>query len=101
MSSGVPPKGVDGLILRIKRGESAPYGFLRRMVRTFLNPTPPRLPALLKPVARAVYELRFVAIVAVRWLLGLHLGSSSVPGTLREFREERLHRQTPVRQRAR
>jgi acetyltransferase-like isoleucine patch superfamily enzyme len=69
MSSGAPPKGVDGLILRMKRGESAPYRLLRRMARAFFNPRPPRLPAILKPLARAAYELHFVAIVAARWLI--------------------------------
>ena len=41
------------------------------MARTFYNPAPPRLPAALKPVARAVYELHFLAIVAVRWLVNI------------------------------
>jgi acetyltransferase-like isoleucine patch superfamily enzyme len=69
MRNEAPPKGVDGLILKIKRGDSRPYRLLRKIARMFFNPTPPRLPALLKPVARWTYELYFVAIVVMRCLV--------------------------------
>ena len=60
---------VDGLILRIKRGETPPARFLKRLLRSFFNPTLPRIPRVFLAPLRLAYEGHFLAISAFRWIL--------------------------------
>jgi acetyltransferase-like isoleucine patch superfamily enzyme len=59
---------VDGLILRIKRAETPPTRLLKRLLRSYFNPTlPPITRALLAPL-RLAYEGHFLAISMFRWI---------------------------------
>ena len=66
---------VDGLILRIKRVETPPTRFLKRLLRSFFNPTLPRLPRVLLAPLRLVYEGHFLAIRVCRSLATVFHGN--------------------------
>lgn len=61
----------DRLILNIKRGEGPVYGSARSLARVFLRPQAPRLPKLLRPVFRGIYELHYLAIQSARVLVNV------------------------------
>jgi len=60
---------VDSLILRVKRAETPPTRFLKRILRTYYNPTVPPIPRFLKPALRLAYEGHFQLICLFRWFL--------------------------------
>lgn len=60
---------IDRLILAIKRGESPSTRLAKRLLRKLQFPTAPRLPQVLRPVLRVAYELHFLAIVFLRFIL--------------------------------
>jgi len=59
---------MEGLALKIKRGDSAPFRFLRSVARTFLHNSMP-VPQALKPAARLAFQAHFGIIFAARWAL--------------------------------
>jgi acetyltransferase-like isoleucine patch superfamily enzyme len=61
--------GLNGFILKIKRGETPAYRLLRAAARMAFAPKAPRVPAFLKPLLRLVYQVHFGVIVAVRLLV--------------------------------
>jgi acetyltransferase-like isoleucine patch superfamily enzyme len=52
----------NSFILKVKRGETPFYRMLRSLARGVLTPKAPRLPALLRPPLRVLYELHFGVI---------------------------------------
>jgi len=60
---------MDRLILRIKRADTPFTRFARNALRKVLNPKAPPIPRFLKPVLRAAYEGRILAIVFGRALI--------------------------------
>lgn len=59
---------IQGLILKIKRGDSAPFRFIGRVIRIVLHSSLP-VPAFLKPVFRLLYQAHFATIFGARWAL--------------------------------
>jgi acetyltransferase-like isoleucine patch superfamily enzyme len=59
---------LNSLILNIKRGETPVYRLIKKVLKGFVNPRPPRIPGFLKPPLRVIYAVHFTAIVAVRWV---------------------------------
>ena len=59
----------NSLILKVKRGETPVYRFMRSVARAVLNPRAPRVPDFLKPILRVIYEIHFSVISVVRWLV--------------------------------
>lgn len=57
---------MNGLILKVKRGETPAYRFLRTVFRFMLRPRAPRLPRFLKPLFRTIYEGYFGLIALFR-----------------------------------
>ena len=57
------------LILWIKREESPLARGLKKFARSVLYPTPPRVPAFLKPLFRGLYEFHYLVIQFARLLL--------------------------------
>ena len=62
---------LNGFVLNIKRGETPFYRMLRALVRLFLAPSAPRVPSVLKPPLRLLYETHFAIISAARFLLAI------------------------------
>jgi acetyltransferase-like isoleucine patch superfamily enzyme len=60
---------LDSLILRIKRAESGPTRLLKRMLRSFFNPTLPPLPRGILGPFRLAYEVHIMIIAACRWII--------------------------------
>jgi acetyltransferase-like isoleucine patch superfamily enzyme len=60
---------VDGLILRIKRAETPPTRLLKRLLRSFFNPTLPPIPRAFLAPLRLLYEGHFLTISVFRWVL--------------------------------
>jgi acetyltransferase-like isoleucine patch superfamily enzyme len=60
---------VDGLILRIKRAETPPTRLLKRLLRSFFNPTLPPIPRVFLAPLRLLYEVHFLLISVFRWVL--------------------------------
>jgi len=60
---------MNSFLLKIKRGDTALYRFLRRLASFLLYPSAPLLPRILKPVAAAFYQFHFFAIRSWRLLL--------------------------------
>lgn len=67
--TGTSVSAINRFILRVKRGETPAYKAIKSLARRVLNPRCPRLPNFLKPPLRALYELHFGIIVAVRLVL--------------------------------
>jgi acetyltransferase-like isoleucine patch superfamily enzyme len=61
--------GANSFIRKVKSGEGPFYGLLRSMARFVLSPRAPRVPGLLKPLLRLMYELHFGVIVLTRLLV--------------------------------
>ena len=61
----------DTLILKIKRGETPFYRRLRSIARAVTRPHAARLPGILKPPFRALYQLHFLAIQTFRLLIAV------------------------------
>jgi acetyltransferase-like isoleucine patch superfamily enzyme len=59
---------VDRFILRVKRRDGVVFGFLHVLAKSVFYFTPPRVPSLLKPFFRLLYELHYFVVVAVRWV---------------------------------
>ena len=59
-------KGIDLLILRIKRADTPPTRFAKKVLRFLTNPTVPPLPRPLLRVLRFFYEAHFMAIILGR-----------------------------------
>ena len=85
MRRAASSKGVGGLILKIKRGESRPYRLLRHLARALLNPAPPRVPSVLRPLLRCAYESYYLVIAAVRWLVNFFLMNPLFQGRCASF----------------
>ena len=60
---------VNGLILRIKRAETPPTRFLKRLLRSYFNPTLPPIPRIFLSPLRLLYEGHFLTISVFRWIL--------------------------------
>jgi acetyltransferase-like isoleucine patch superfamily enzyme len=60
---------IDRLILRVKRAETPPTRLLKRLLRSFFNPTLPPIPRFFLPPLRLVYEAHFLTISVFRWIL--------------------------------
>ena len=59
---------LNGLILKIKRGEGPAYRLIRSVARVIIYPRAPRVPGFLKPIFRVIYEIHFGVIRVARWL---------------------------------
>jgi acetyltransferase-like isoleucine patch superfamily enzyme len=59
-------KGIDLLILRIKRADTRPTRFAKKVLQILTNPTVPPLPRPLLRVLRLFYEGHFMAIILGR-----------------------------------
>lgn len=59
---------IDGLILKVKRGETPFYARLRSLAKGLLKSSLP-VPRVAKPFFRAVYHLHFAVWYAGRWFL--------------------------------
>jgi len=55
-------ESANSFILKLKRGETPFYQFLRKIARTILSPTPVRVPGILKSPLRLLYEFHFGVI---------------------------------------
>jgi acetyltransferase-like isoleucine patch superfamily enzyme len=62
-------KGIDLLILRIKRADTPPTRFAKNVLRIITNPTVPPLPRPLLRVLRLFYEGHFMAIILGRAII--------------------------------
>jgi acetyltransferase-like isoleucine patch superfamily enzyme len=60
---------IDSFILRLKRGETPFLRFLRAIAKAIFRPPAPRVPNVLKPVFRSLYEFHFAVIVLARSFL--------------------------------
>ncbi len=60
---------IEGLKLRIRRGETPVYRALRASARWFLSGGTAPVPRFLRPLCRALYELHFFVIIVARRLL--------------------------------
>jgi acetyltransferase-like isoleucine patch superfamily enzyme len=60
---------LNSFVLNLKRGETPFYRRLRTVLRQFRRPTVPRIPRILKPPLRILYEMHFGIISAVRLVL--------------------------------
>ena len=57
---------ISGIVFRIKRAETPFWRLLKRLIGALLKPGSPRIPSLVRPLFRAVYELHFAAIMVWR-----------------------------------
>jgi acetyltransferase-like isoleucine patch superfamily enzyme len=60
---------INRLILDVKRSQSPGVRLLRSLLRVIASPSLFRLPAFLKPAFHILYELHFLVIAVVRWIL--------------------------------
>lgn len=59
----------DSLILKVKRGDTPIYRFMRSVARSVHQPHAPIMPVLFKPLLRFLYELHYSVIQTTRLLL--------------------------------
>jgi acetyltransferase-like isoleucine patch superfamily enzyme len=59
----------DRFLMRVRRGETAGFRRLRSIIRFIIRPRAPRMPALLKPVLRFLYETHYLVIRVWRLLI--------------------------------
>jgi acetyltransferase-like isoleucine patch superfamily enzyme len=62
---------LNDFILKVKRGQGPFYGTLRSVAKGILQPHAPRIPRMLKPPLRLLYEFHFMLIVFWRLVAGL------------------------------
>jgi acetyltransferase-like isoleucine patch superfamily enzyme len=62
---------IDRLILKVKRGDTPVYRFVRAVARMVLRPQAPLMPRVLKPVLRSLYEFHYLVIQTARLLITL------------------------------
>ncbi len=53
---------------KIRRAETPLFRAIKRFLKIFLQPTPPRLPRVFKPLLAALYQFHFIVIVVFRYL---------------------------------
>ncbi len=58
----------DEFVLKLKRGETPRYRFLRNVVKGVIYFSPPRIPRVSKPFFRLLYEFHFIVIMGWRWI---------------------------------
>jgi acetyltransferase-like isoleucine patch superfamily enzyme len=61
---------MNGLLLKIKRGETPVFRATKRILKAILRPSPPRLPAFIKPLFRFVYEAYWWSVICWRGFFG-------------------------------
>ncbi len=59
---------INNLILNVKRGKTPLHRIVGGLLRSLYRPHIPRLPRLLRPPLRLVYEFHYQTISAFRWL---------------------------------
>jgi acetyltransferase-like isoleucine patch superfamily enzyme len=62
---------IDRLILKVKRGDTPIYRFVRAVARMVMRPQAPLMPGVLKPVLRSLYEFHYLMIQTARLLITL------------------------------
>lgn len=60
---------INNLILKVKRGKTPLHRLLRNGLKNLIRPQIPPLAHFLRPPLRFFYELHYMLIVTVRWLL--------------------------------
>jgi acetyltransferase-like isoleucine patch superfamily enzyme len=60
---------INNFILSVKRGKTPLHRFIGNTLKNLTRPQIPRLPRVLRPPLRFLYELHSIVIVICRWLL--------------------------------
>lgn len=60
----------DKLIVKVQRAETPGFRILKKLIRTLFDPPAFRIPAIVKPLGRFLYELHFFAITVFRGFVG-------------------------------
>lgn len=60
---------LDGLILKIKRGDGPVYAAVKSLARQLISPRAPRVPNLFKPFFRGIYQLHYLVIQTWRGMI--------------------------------
>jgi len=78
---------IDAFILKVKRAETPLFRSLKKVGRTLHRAQAPRMPAVLKPVLRTLYELHYLVIQVVRALVNICYRHPLVQGRCASFGE--------------
>lgn len=62
---------MNAIILKIKRGETPFFRFLRGVIKTILHPRPPQIPNFLKPPLKGLYETYWWLVICWRSITAL------------------------------
>lgn len=75
----------SGFIRRVARAETPFFKLLKRFIRSFLSPTLPPFPSVVRAVFRVLYELHFGAVSAFRSLAVIFYYNPLFQGRCKQF----------------